>query len=292
MSKLEYLDQSDRSIVQFVLITFTFSWLFWIPGLLFSRGLGGNLQTHNILVIIGSFGPFIASFSLTYKKRGIRGVISLWRKGWHCEKKLYLIISLVLIPIICGLALFLTSFSEEVKISSFLTGNRMQYGYLFFEILTIFFLGGPFQEEFGWRGFALNRLQSKWNALESSIILGSIWSVWHFPLFFIPGTIYANQSFFSFTTSVLALSIFFTWLYNNTNGSILASMLFHTSINATQVLFLQNLSFLGTVYFIILLDVIMVLIIAIYGKEELKWTKNKRKILVIPELPHLKSQES
>ncbi len=66
-------------------------------------------------------------------------------------------------------------------------------------------------------------------------------------------------------------------------------MLFHTSINATQVLFLQNLSFLGTIYFIILLDIIMVLIIAIYGKEELKWNKTKRKILVIPELPPLKS---
>ncbi|GAF91515.1 unnamed protein product, partial [marine sediment metagenome] len=198
--------------------------------------MGGNLQSLNPLVIIGSFGPFVAGFSITYKERGIYGVRSLWRKGWHCEKKLYLIISLALIPIILGLALFLTNFSEDIKISSFLTGYRMQYGYLFFEILTIFFFGGPFQEEFGWRGYALNRLQSKWNAFESSIILGSIWSIWHFPLFFIPGTIYENQSFFSFTSSVLALSIFFTWLYNNSNGSILVSMLFHTSINATQVI--------------------------------------------------------
>lgn len=292
MSKLDYLDQSDTSIIQFVIITFTFSWLFWIPGLLFSQDFGGGLQSLNPLVIIGSFGPFIASFSITFKKRGIQGVISLWRKGWHCEKKVYLIISLALIPMICGLALFLTSFSENIKISSFLTGYRTQYGYLFFEILTIFFFRGPFQEEFGWRGYVLDNLQSKWNALESSIILGSIWSVWHFPLFFISGTIYENQSFFSFTTSVLALSIFFTWLYNSTNGSILVAMIFHTSINVMQVIFLQSFSFLSTFYFIIILDIVMVLIVAIYGKEELKWTKNRRKILVIPELPHLKSQES
>ena len=132
MSKLEHLDHSDNNIIQFVLITFIFSWLFWIPGLLFSRGLGGNLQSLNPLVIIGSFGPFVAGFSITYKERGIYGVRSLWRKGWHCEKKLYLVIALLLIPIILGLALFLTSFSEDIKISSFLTGYRVQYGYLFF----------------------------------------------------------------------------------------------------------------------------------------------------------------
>ncbi|MFX1570083.1 MAG: type II CAAX prenyl endopeptidase Rce1 family protein [Promethearchaeota archaeon] len=278
ISPTKELEPSDGSFLQFVLITFAFSWLIWLPGSFFSLNLGETLYSINAFIIIGSFGPFIASFYLTYKQSGQYGVIALWKSGWHCEKKIFLIISIVLIPVICGLALYISSFNERISISTYLTGYRSQYGYLALEIVAIYFFGGPFQEEFGWRGFALKKLQTRWNALESSIILGGIWSVWHFPLFFIPGTLYYNQSFFSFTTSVLGLSIIFTWIYNNSNGSILASMLFHTSVNTTQVLFLQKFSFWSTFYFVIILDIVMLLILGIYGKEELRWSKNRVKI--------------
>ena len=278
ISPTKEVHPSDGSFLQFLLITFAFSWVFWLPGSFFSRNFGENLYSINGFIIIGSFGPFIASFYLTYKQSGQYGVVTLWKSGWHCEKKIFLLISVILIPLICGIALYITSFNERITIETYLTGYRSQYGYLAFEIVAIFFFGGPFQEEFGWRGFALNKLQSRWNALESSIILGGIWSGWHFPLFYIPGTMYYNQSFFSFTSSVLGYSIIFTWIYNSSNGSILASMLFHTSINTTQVLFLQKFSFWSTIYFIIILAIIMLLILGIYGKEELKWSKNRAKI--------------
>ena len=47
---------------------------------------------------------------------------------------------------------------------------------------------GPLSEELGWRGYALERLQLRWNALTSSLILGVIWSLWQLPLFYIVGT--------------------------------------------------------------------------------------------------------
>jgi hypothetical protein len=40
--------------------------------------------------------------------------------------------------------------------------------------LSIFFIS-PFPEELGWRGYVLDRLQARWNALTSSLILGMIW---------------------------------------------------------------------------------------------------------------------
>jgi len=52
-----------------------------------------------------------------------------------------------------------------------------------FAFVYIFLLGGPLQEEFGWRGYALEVLQQRWSALASSAVLGAVWAAWHLPLF-------------------------------------------------------------------------------------------------------------
>jgi len=36
---------------------------------------------------------------------------------------------------------------------------------------------GPLSEEIGWRGYALDRLQTKWNALVSALIVGLVWGL-------------------------------------------------------------------------------------------------------------------
>jgi uncharacterized protein len=98
--------------------------------------------------------------------------------------------------------------------------------------------GGPIGEEVGWRGFALPRLQQRFDPLRSSLILGVIWGVWHFPLHF--------QGFYDglavFTPNLLfallmrigssvSLAIIFTWLYNRSNGNLLLMVVFHTATN-------------------------------------------------------------
>ena len=77
---------SDGSFLQFVVITFAFSWLLWLPGSFYARNLGIELYSINGFIILGAFGPFIASFYLTYKQSGHYGVTTLWKSGWHCEK--------------------------------------------------------------------------------------------------------------------------------------------------------------------------------------------------------------
>jgi membrane protease YdiL (CAAX protease family) len=100
------------------------------------------------------------------------------------------------------------------------------------------FLFGPFPEELGWRGYALDGLQERKSVLVSSLILGTIWAIWHIPLFFMRGTFqselgFGSIAFWQFMGSAILISIFFTWIYNNNNRSILSAMLFHFSINLT-----------------------------------------------------------
>jgi len=75
-------------------------------------------------------------------------------------------------------------------------------------------------------------LQAKYNALTSSIIMGVLWSVFHLPLFFTKtGSSQADMSFLSFTVSTVSISILYTWLLNNTRGSVLLAYLFHAAQN-------------------------------------------------------------
>ena len=96
-------------------------------------------------------------------------------------------------------------------------------------IFTLF--SGPLAEEAGWRGFALPRLQSKYNALVSSLILGVIWCCWHIPLFFLPGASQQSIPFPIYLMLVVTVGVYFTWLYNNTRGSLIICVLAHFSFN-------------------------------------------------------------
>jgi membrane protease YdiL (CAAX protease family) len=88
----------------------------------------------------------------------------------------------------------------------------------------------PIFEEGGWRAFAIPRLQEKYSALTSSLIMGVIWSVWHLPNFFTVGTDHYGMPFLWFLLAITSTSVLMVWIMNNTNQSVLMTILFHGSI--------------------------------------------------------------
>ena len=88
---------------------------------------------------------------------------------------------------------------------------------------------GP-MEEFGWRGFALPLLQTKFAPLWAGLILGAIWGLWHLPAFLLSGTQQSEWSFTAFFAGCLAISVIATALFNQSHGSILLSAFFHFSL--------------------------------------------------------------
>ena len=95
---------------------------------------------------------------------------------------------------------------------------------------------GPIAEELGWRGFALPRLQSKHTALVSGLILGVILTRWHIPLFFVTGATQMSIPFQIYMVLALTITIYLTWLYNNTHGSLIITVLGHFTYNLTGFL--------------------------------------------------------
>jgi membrane protease YdiL (CAAX protease family) len=90
-------------------------------------------------------------------------------------------------------------------------------------------------EEFGWRGFALPRLQERYGSLGATLVLGPIWALWHLPMFFTEGSPQYSEnvpvSFAMYAVIITLTSIIFTMLYNRSGGSVLACMLFHAFFN-------------------------------------------------------------
>jgi uncharacterized protein len=113
----------------------------------------------------------------------------------------------------------------------------------FLTMLVNHLIRGPLGEEAGWRGFALPRLQARFGPLKASLILGLIWSVWHFPYWFLlvqdvfpgaPGRM--ALLFISLAVVVVPLSIIMTWLFNHSGGSLLLATLFHLFWNVANEL--------------------------------------------------------
>jgi membrane protease YdiL (CAAX protease family) len=87
-------------------------------------------------------------------------------------------------------------------------------------------------EEYGWRGFALPRLQQRHHALLASLILGLVWGFWHYPASLINIGVPQDMPFYTFMLWVIPATTLFTWVYNKTQ-SVLATILLHSGANAT-----------------------------------------------------------
>ena len=103
-------------------------------------------------------------------------------------------------------------------------------------LMLLFIAGGT--EEFGWRGFLQKEIQKKYNPLITILIVGSLWSLWHLPMYF--NGIYSTDGFSAYLPSIirtLQITVLFTWLYNKSGYSILAVMILHSMNNNIRYLF-------------------------------------------------------
>lgn len=269
MQKLE-----NNNLYLFFLITFAFSWLFWIPKALIAQGLMNPSMFSNFLSFLnlGAFGPLVAAFYLTFHNNGKLGVIKLFKRGinFRFNKKWFVPI-LLLIPVISGGALLISKLigSPLPNLPLLSAPHLIIYWFVY-----LFFLGGPLQEEFGWRGYALDRLQLRYTALTASIILGFIWAIWHLPLNLTsdigPQYSLLLSTLIGSIITLSLLSIFFTWIYNNTGRSILAVMLFHASLNlSTFKLFPVFESPSALPYYTLLILISVITILTVWGRKKL-----------------------
>jgi len=226
---------SNPPLLSFFILAFGFSWLAWLPAILSTLGLFSLPIPNTVWVIIGAHGPLVSSLILTYKSGGLTAVKQLIRSGFNLRMALRWWLAILAIPVVlAGLAIWV-----NVSLNGFQPDTSLLSQPLLIvpTFLVMFFLGGSFQEEFGWRGYALPRMFEKWNPLTASLLLGLIWGAWHFPLFHISGVSQSFMSFGIFLLLTTAFSVLFTWFFLKTDQNLFSALLLHTAINTSFSLF-------------------------------------------------------
>ncbi len=95
-------------------------------------------------------------------------------------------------------------------------------------------------EETAWRGYGEDAVGSYFSWFTESIIFGSVWALWHLPLFWIEGTYHFGLKelgigyVLNFLISVIPMNFLTTWVYIKNNRSMLACIILHLFVNTMQ----------------------------------------------------------
>lgn len=221
-------ESQQRAAVVFFLLAFLITWAIWIP-----RALGAEWAQE--IGAVWTYGPALAAVAAALISAGRPGLRALGARvvRWRIGIRWYAVI--LLLP----MAMALT----EGAINRLLVGGSWSdwlpsvftdpIGALI--LLVVLFLTDGLGEEVGWRGFALPRMLAENNALKASLVLGLVWAAWHLPLFWTDGSALDDTAIWALFVRLPAAAVIYTWLFRQTDGSVLAAALFHGAANLFAV---------------------------------------------------------
>jgi len=228
-----FIKQNQISI--FFVLTFVLSWFPWYAGIAPEvMAMGPSIAAFIIVLILGGWRGFV---DLLRPFGRWRASLGIWGLAIFGPGILYLI----------GLGVHLLMGGEAPPFIMIREELNLIPLYL---VVVLMPFNGPVGEEFGWRGYALPKLQSKYSPLITSLVIGAIWGIWHLPDFFAPlGVIGALVSalgmgfLIPYTLGTIANSIFMTWLYNKSKASaLIAGIVWHAAIDFWAPILLSDSS--------------------------------------------------
>lgn len=212
--------QLRGQLLAYFAATFAISWGIFGSALAFDFA-------QSPIVILGVWGPTLAAFVVTavfYGKEGLKrflGRINV-RKGmkWFLP-----LLGFFLVIGITGR--FIGSVAAGIEFEPRFWGWAWVAQVMLMQLL-IAGLG----EEFGWRGFALQRLQHLMTPVKATLIIAFVHLLWHAPTYWLGQGMHNVPAIWA-VFFLLPWSILFTWAYNRSRGSILVAVFFHATMGAT-----------------------------------------------------------
>jgi membrane protease YdiL (CAAX protease family) len=174
--------KETRHLRIFFIATLLWTWIVgMIPVLL---GINDTTLGDYIFCFSAGIAPSCVGVIMvfkTYTKEARRDYfkrfIPTWRGAWFA----LMYAALLLTAVTAMLILLFGEYPNFISIKGFVQNPLMILSFILF-----MYLWGPSNEEFGWRGYALDKLLVKFGFMKGSLILGFIWGIWHIPWIFYP----------------------------------------------------------------------------------------------------------
>ena len=220
--------------VLFFVLAYLFTWIFWIPAIVLPENAGMALMAAGLLAPAVVSTLFVLLSKSDALKRDLKNkLIGFYKVKWG---NVFLAVLVFAVIVACSILLSLPfgqsldqfAFTEDFSF----TGVGAASAFLMILAASII-------EEVGWKGYCEDSIGEYMNWFWESMIFGALWSLWHLPLLFIPGTYQAGLTVnplyvVNFFVSCIPMGFVITWVYLASDRSILACMVFHLFVNFMQ----------------------------------------------------------
>ncbi len=212
--------QLRRQLTAYFLTTFAFSWGIFGSALAFDFA-------QSPIVILGVWGPTLSAIIVTARFYGRDGLKRFFGRI-NAREGLKWFLPLLAFFLVIGLTgRFIGSVAAGIEFEPEFWG----WAWVAQVMVTQLLIAGM-GEEFGWRGFALQRLQHIMTPFKATMIVAFFHLLWHAPTYWLGQGMHNVPAIWA-AFFLLPWTILFTWAYNKSKGSILVSVFFHATMGAT-----------------------------------------------------------
>lgn len=239
-----FVDKRIRPVLVFFGLTFLWTWLAYLAIIL--NRLDPYKGMGMALLILGGCSPTFVGLGMAMATGSRPQRLEYLKRIWQAKRisRFWWAFLILLFPLIIAASiamdLALGGALPQMANLKAVIANPV----VFFPLVLLSFMSGPFSEELGWRGFALDPLLERFGFTNASILLGIVWGVWHLPLYFMPQTWHGQmgfrfEGFWLFILMSIGLSNLMSLVHLRTGRSILSAMLMHLGSNFTAQLVAQ-----------------------------------------------------
>jgi hypothetical protein len=178
-------------------------------------------------------GPLFAALIVIPLTQGLSGLKELgsrmirWRVRWY-----WYVLALGL-PLAVHLLYVGLNVASGAGLPS-LTFTTLTTFLMAFAIRLVNPADGPLGEHPGWNGVALPGLQANRSPLVAAMILAPLVAGWHLPIFFLEEGGLQPPILIGGLVTTMAVTFWYTWLFNHTGGSILLVVAAHSVEGSIQ----------------------------------------------------------
>ncbi len=219
--------------------TFILTYILWLLGAYVSHQ-DDKSGLYLLFMLLGLMTPFLISVVMIMKSKNPAIKKDFFNRliNPRLIQMKMLPVFLLIMPLSVLISILLSlPFGGSISQFHFAQGFSFSTGIV--PVLLLLILAASF-EELGWRGYAFDSLQSRYNLFTASIIFSILWSFWHLPLIFVKNSyqyeIFQESIWFgmNFFVSIIPLGIIISWMCIKNRKSVMAAILFHFIVNISQ----------------------------------------------------------